>query len=80
MVFVGSSLTRELIARGEEVRVTIRQGSNTRNIDDLKVEKVYADIRDSVAIRKALEGCQGLYHTAGLYKTWLKRRKRTVSG
>ena len=70
--FVGSSLTRELIARGEEVWVTVRQGSNTRNIDDLKVEKVSADIRDSVAIRKALDGCQRLYHTAGLYKTWLK--------
>ncbi|MBW1853871.1 MAG: SDR family oxidoreductase [Deltaproteobacteria bacterium] len=70
--FVGSSLTRELIARGEEVRVTVRQGSNTRNIDDLRVEKVYADIRDAGAIRKALKGCQRLYHTAGLYKTWLK--------
>jgi dihydroflavonol-4-reductase len=70
--FVGSSLTRELVAKGEEVRVTVRQGSNTRNIDDLKVEKVYADIRDAGAIRKALKGCQRLYHTAGLYKTWLK--------
>ena len=70
--FVGSALARSLVEKGEEVRVTVRQGSNTRNIDDLKVEKVYADIRDAGAIRKALEGCQGLYHTAGLYKTWLK--------
>lgn len=70
--FVGSAVVRELVSRGEEVRVTIRQGSNTRNIDDLEVERVYADIRDEEAIRKALKGCQRLYHTAALYKMWVR--------
>jgi len=70
--FVGSAIVRELLSRGEEVRVTIRKGSNTRNINDLDVEKVYADIRDDEAVRRALKGCQRLYHTAALYKIWMK--------
>ena len=70
--FVGSAVVRKLTARGEEVRVTIRQGSNTKNIDGLKVERIYADIRDAAAVQNALKGCQRLYHTAALYKTWLR--------
>ena len=73
--FVGSALARKLVEQGEEVRVTIRQGSNTRNIDNLPIEKVYADIRDAAAIKKSLRGCQRLYHTAALYKTWLRDEK-----
>jgi len=70
--FVGSAIVRELVGRGEEVRVTIRQRSNTRNIDDLGVERTYVDIRDAEAVRRVLKGCQRLYHTAALYKIWIK--------
>lgn len=73
--FVGSALARKLVEQGEEVRVTIRQESNTRNIDDLEVEKVYADVRDEHAIQRALQGCRQLYHTAALYKVWLRNEK-----
>jgi dihydroflavonol-4-reductase len=70
--FIGSAMVRNLVARGEKVRITIRHKSNTTNLDDLEVEKVVADIRDGEAVRKALRGCKILYHTAALYKTWLK--------
>ncbi len=70
--FVGSALAAKLVERGDEVRVTVRQGSDTRNIDRLPVEKVYADVRDEHAVRGALEGCGRLYHTAGLYRVWLR--------
>jgi dihydroflavonol-4-reductase len=73
--FVGSALAAQLVARGEEVRVTVRQESNTRNIDGLPVEKVYADVRDERAVHEAIKGCQRLYHTAGLYKVWLRDEK-----
>jgi len=58
--FVGSAVVRKLVERGEEVRVTIRPGSNTRNIDGLKVEIAYADIRDKETVRTALKGCKKL--------------------
>jgi len=70
--FVGSALAAKLVERGDKVRVTVRQGSDTRNIDRLPVEKVYADVRDKHAVRRALEGCGRLYHTAGLYRVWLR--------
>jgi dihydroflavonol-4-reductase len=73
--FVGSALAQKLVEMGEEVRVTIRQGSTTRNIDGLDVEKVYADVRDEAAIKNALQGCRKLYHTAALYKVWLRDEK-----
>ena len=69
--FVGSALAKKLVEQNEEVRVTIRQTSNTRNIDKLPVEKVYADVRDEQAMARAFKGCRKLYHTAGLYKLWL---------
>ena len=70
--FIGSALARTLVEAGTKVRVTIRQESNTRNIDGLDLEKVYADIRDEAAMRKALKGCQRLYHAAALYKVWFR--------
>jgi len=69
--FVGSALARKLVEEGEEVRVTIRRESNTKNLEGLSVEKVYADIRDEAAISRAINGCERLYHTAALYKVWL---------
>ena len=69
--FVGSALAKKLLEQGEDVRVTIRQQSNTSAIDGLPIEKVYADVRDQGAIAKALKGCRKLYHTAALYKVWL---------
>lgn len=69
--FVGSALARKLVEEGEEVRVTIRRGSNTKNLEGLAVERVYADIRDEAAIGSALKDCRRLYHTAALYRVWL---------
>ena len=69
--FVGSALAQKLVEQGEDVRITIRHKSNTRNIDKLPVEKVYADVRDEQAMGRALKGCRKLFHTAALYKVWL---------
>jgi len=42
---IGSSLVRELVKDGVEVKVMVRENSDTRNIDGLDVEKAYGDIR-----------------------------------
>ncbi|MET0699453.1 MAG: NAD-dependent epimerase/dehydratase family protein, partial [Mycobacterium sp.] len=52
--FVGSHVTRQLVARGDDVRVLLRQTSPTRGIDDLDVERCYGDIFDSDAVRSAM--------------------------
>ncbi len=39
--FIGSAIVRELLRDGEEVKVFIRETSDTRNIDGLDVERSY---------------------------------------
>ena len=68
--FIGSAIVRELIKDGEEVKVFVRQTSDTRNIDKLDVERAYGDIRDGDSMKRALKGCDTLYFTAAFYAHW----------
>ena len=68
--FMGSNVVRELIKDGEDVRASIRKGSDTRNIDDLDVERVYCDIRNKEDVKNALRGCDTLYHIAAYFAHW----------
>jgi len=68
--FIGSSLVRELLKDGEEVKVLVRKNSDTRNIEGLEVEKAYGDIRDKESVKLALKGCDTFYQTAALYAFW----------
>jgi dihydroflavonol-4-reductase len=73
--FIGSNVVRELLKDGADIRVTIRKDSDTQNIDDLDVEKVYCDIRDKESVKKALKGCDTLYHTAAYFAHWAPNKK-----
>ena len=68
--FIGSAITRELLKDGEEVKVLIRETSDTRNINKLDVERVYGDIRDSDSIKRALKDCDTVYFTAAYFAHW----------
>jgi len=68
--FLGSAVLRELLDDGREVKVLVRRGADTANIDGLDVEIAYADLRDLESIRSALTGCDILYHVAAYYSLW----------
>jgi dihydroflavonol-4-reductase len=68
--FIGSTVVRELLKDGVDVRVTVREDSDTRNIDGLDVERVYGDTRDRESMRAALKGCDALYHVAAYFAHW----------
>ena len=68
--FLGSAVLRELLDDGREVKVLIRKGTNTANIDGLDVEIAYGDLRDSESLQSALKGCDILYHVAAYYSLW----------
>ena len=68
--FIGSTVVRELLKDGVDVRVTVRKDSDTRNIDGLDVEKAYGDTRDRESMRAALKGCDTLYHVAAYFAHW----------
>lgn len=64
---LGSSLVRELLRNNTEVRVMVREKSDTRTIDGLDLERVKGDIRNGESMKEALKGCNIFYQNAGLY-------------
>ena len=66
---VGANLVRRLLADGVRVRVLLRRESRNEALEGLDVEQAYADIRDLAATRRAIEGCQGVYHCAAMVST-----------
>ena len=52
--FVGSHVTRQLVRRGDDLRVYLRKSSSTVAIDDLDVERCYGDLHDEEALRAAM--------------------------
>ena len=58
-------MVRELVERGEEVRVTFRDERRLRRLAALQPDTVRADVLDRAAMRRALRGCELLFHAAG---------------
>ena len=71
--FLGSHLTRQLVARGADVRVLLRPSSNNRAIADLPLEYTTGDLRDAASLDRALAGVQRVFHVAADYRLWSKR-------
>jgi dihydroflavonol-4-reductase len=71
--FVGSSVVKALLARGEPVRALIRAGSNCCNLHNLPVETVVGDLEQPSTLRRVVEGCRALYHVAADYRLWAPR-------
>jgi dihydroflavonol-4-reductase len=70
--FVGSAVTRQLLARGDAVRVLSRAESDKTNIRDLDVEVVEGDLLKPETLRDAVEGCDGVFHVAADYRLWVR--------
>jgi dihydroflavonol-4-reductase len=71
--FIGSAVVRRLLAQGRPVRALVEPGldaTRVKNLDGLKVDRVSVDVTDLAAMRRALEGCETLFHLAAIYKTW----------
>ena len=68
--FVGSHVARELAAQGAELRLLVRASSNTRNIEGLKAERVQGDLREPETLRRAMAGCEAVFHVAADYRLW----------
>lgn len=70
--FLGSHVTRELVERGDTVRVMLRPTSPTQGIDDLSVERVYGDLFDTEALKDAMAGCDVVFHCAVDTRAWIR--------
>jgi dihydroflavonol-4-reductase len=73
--FLGSHITRQLVARGEDVRVLLRPSSQNRAIADLPLEYVTGDLRDAASLDRAMKGVRRVFHAAADYRLWAKRSR-----
>ncbi len=71
----GGNLVRELVRRGEAVRVLVRKSSNLRAIKDLpSVERFHGDILDRESLERAHQGVEEVYHCAAMVSMWVPDR------
>lgn len=65
-------MARVLAEQGSELRLLVRSGSNPKNIQDLKADRVVGDLRDPASIEKAMSGCDAVFHVAADYRLWVR--------
>ena len=71
--FIGGNLARRLAARGEDVRALVRPTANDVVIRDVAVKQSPGDLLDVESLRRAVKGCETVYHCAATYSFWAKR-------
>jgi dihydroflavonol-4-reductase len=67
--FLGWHIAHVLAERGHRVRALCRPTSSLRELD---VERVVGDLRDPDSLRRAVEGCELVFHVAADYRLWSK--------
>jgi dihydroflavonol-4-reductase len=70
--FLGSHVTRQLVADGAEVRVMVRPTANTRSIDDLELTRFHGDVFDTVTLQEAMDGVEDVYYCVVDTRAWLR--------
>lgn len=79
--FVGSHVVRKLLADGHLVRVLRREASSTKALAGLSVESAIGDVTDRDSVFEAVEGCEAVFHAAGVVSYWrgLREIQRKVN-
>ena len=77
--FVGSALTRMLLASGYSVRALVRATSPRTNLDLAGLEIVEADMRDERAVARAVAGARYVFHAAADYRLWAPDPSEIIS-
>lgn len=62
---LGNNLVRELLLRGQRVRVLVRESSNLRSLAKLDVEHCVGAVTDREAVGRAVDGAGQIIHCAG---------------
>ena len=70
--FLGSHVTRQLVARGDRVRVWVRESSSTVPFDDLDVERCFGDLTDDAALRAAMKDVDTVFYCIVDARAWLR--------
>ena len=64
--FVGGLLASRLVAEGRQVRALVRNLTDRERLPDPRVELAIGHLDDEESLARAADGCQVVYHVAGL--------------
>ncbi len=70
--FVGAAVARALAGHGHQLRLTVRPGSDRRNLLGLPAELVEADLAKPATLAAAVAGCRTVFHVAADYRLWVR--------
>jgi nucleoside-diphosphate-sugar epimerase len=73
--FIGGEVARQLRARGEEVACLVRTPEKAAKLTELGCELVAGDLGDAEAMRRGMEGCDGLVHAAAMYEVGIPAKQ-----
>jgi dihydroflavonol-4-reductase len=74
--FVGAAVLRRLVAAGREVRALVRPNSDRRNLSGIDCEIAVGDLTEPESMRRAVRGCDAVFHAAADYRLWVPDTER----
>ena len=69
--FIGYHVTRLLREQQCDIRALVCPASEVAELKILGVELIEGDLRDSGSVRRAMAGCDQVYHLAADYRLWV---------
>jgi len=70
--FVGSHVARALADQGADLRLLVRPTSKLDNLAGLNAETAVGDLREPASLKKAMQGCEFVFHVAADYRIWVR--------
>jgi dihydroflavonol-4-reductase len=74
--FIGSHVVRALLDGGHAVRALHLPGEDLRNLAGLDVERCAGDVTSADDMRRAVAGCDWVFHLAAIYALWTRAPER----
>jgi len=74
--FIGAAVLRSLVNAGHSVRALVRPNSDRRNLSGIDCEIVIGDLMEPESLRRAVRGCEALFHVAADYRLWVRDREK----
>ena len=74
--FVGAAVLRRLMEAGHNVRALVRPNSNRLNLSGINCEIATGDLTEPESLRRAVRGCEAVFHVAADYRIWVPDREK----
>ena len=81
--FVGATLCRKLVERGDSVRGLVRKTSDLSLLEGIRIQRMVGSLDDRESLNRAVKGVELVYHVASAvsdWGTWDMFRRANVEG